>query len=235
VTPRRRNVSAVAIGLTVLLAAVLLTIGTSRDDSKSPTSSPQGSSSAAQLPGGAEAPEPPGYIWTDPFGPKAVEISSADDAQTAFEPDVPDKLPDPTKAETADPSQVSMANRGIAWTYKDSAGSPYIVVEEIFNATQEELELPATHKSGCSTPDESGSYDCAGSFSIKEIRGGVRALLSQGPEVTTVEWFEPLNVKQSEEARAAIADLSHPVLDVRVMGPTDSFTPEDAVDVANGI
>jgi hypothetical protein len=229
--------SLLAVGLAALLIAGVISLGTGGDSANRHNASLGSTPTTAEVPGGGGAPEPPPYFWTDPFGPDAVEVASADDARTAFQPDVPDRLPDPNKIEETDPSQVSLVDRGIAWTYSDSAGSnPYILVEQIFNATQAELEGPAAQKPGCSAPDENGSYECSGSgFSIKEIRGGVRALLSQGPEVTTIEWFEPLKLRQSSDAEKATSDLTHPVLDIRVMGPSKSFTPDEALSVANDV
>ncbi len=53
-------------------------------------------------------------------------------------------------------------------------------------------------------------------LAIVTIRGDTKALLAEGPVATTLEWL-------TEDATMV------------VMGPSDSFTAEEAMAVANGI
>jgi hypothetical protein len=226
---RRASLSVIFIG--VLSAATLMAAIAVIADGSDPTHEAATRSGGAPVDPDGGPPVPPN-LFTDPLASEAVQIDSPSEADTAFHPDVPQDLPDPQAIESSDPAKVAPIDRSIAWAYDDSTYGRFIVVEVALDATQATLEEPATHKPGCSPPDEQGAVHCYGEgFSVQDLSDGTRALVTEAPEVTTVEWFEPLDEKKS----ASLPELKHPVLDIRVMGPSDTFSREMAVTIANGI
>lgn len=92
--------------------------------------------------------------------------------------------------------------------FGEDSGDPYWVVEEVAEITQADLEQ---HARECDP-----LKGCEGAWSITEIRAGIRALAIGGPEVTSVTWLES-------------------GLSISVMGPSATFTMQEALTTANSV
>ena len=106
-------------------------------------------------------------------------------------------------------------------------------------AGQAVLEEPAGHTPGCSvrtlSPDEGFGEGAtkevcfSGAFSVVMIRGGVRALLTRGETVTTVQWLEPATITKQD----AVESVTYPLaLQITIQGPADQLSPEEALELA---
>ncbi len=178
--------------------------------------------------------------WKNPVGPGAQSLGSLDDAKLPFVPRVPavSQVPENVVASTASSADDL---REIGWAYEDLAIGKFMVVEAPVDYTQSALLVDAGLPAGCSDPtpvDEkdfgSGATSTAchsAGFNSASLEGGEPALLILGATVTSVTWLEPL--EQTDPG--AFSGYLHPSLEIRVMGPADELTAEEALGIANKI
>lgn len=113
----------------------------------------------------------------------------------------------PVKVFINDPT--GEADSAAAWVYDDIDLGKFVVIEEVSQTNQAELESLAT----C-PPDDSGCV--SEGWSLVEIRDGVTALLIEGDVSNGVVWLE-------DELR------------FNVVGPSETFSSEDVIAVANAV
>jgi hypothetical protein len=126
----------------------------------------------------------------------------------SFEPISPRSLGSPLRILVSDPAQFELDARSVGMEFKDPTYGHFWIIENASQTTQKELEgLVDQCKS---------SPKCEGTWSVVDIRDGVRAVLIEGPPSTLLEWLES-------------------GLRVVVMGSPDEFTGDEAISVANAI
>lgn len=178
--------------------------------------------------------------WKNPVGPTAQTLDSPSNAKLPFVPRIPAVARLPLNI-VASANTSADELKEIGWAYDDPTIGKFVVVEAPVDYTQSALLVDAGLPSGCANPtpvDEkdfgsgASSTTChSAGFNSIFLGDGAPALLILGETATSVTWLEPLN--QANET--TFADYLHPSLEIRVMGPADELSAEEAVDVANKI
>jgi hypothetical protein len=159
--------------------------------------------------GSVETDSGPAFDW-DNIVQNGLMVDDLAEAKgyLSFEPISPRSLGSPLRILVSDPAQFELDARSVGMEYKDPTYGHFWIIEKTTQTTQKELEgLVDQCKS---------SPKCEGTWSVVEIRDGVRAVLIEGPPSTHLEWLES-GVR------------------VVVMGPPDEFTGDEAISVANAI
>jgi hypothetical protein len=162
---------------------------------------------------GAASDQPGGSTpdWNNPLASLGVVVVDAAAAAPLlpFSPVTPSsKMGVPIKVVTTDPHRIDQSERSIVWLFNDPAGGVFWVAEGLTQVSQSQLEKEAT---GCDH-----SSGCEGEWSVTHIRNGVTALLISGPTATSVTWLDD-GVRYD------------------VLGPAQTFSPDDAVAEANDV
>jgi len=196
----------------------------------------------------AEGPLPRDFL-VHPLGEGAIPASSLADAQ--------DQIPfiardvshlGPVAIETTDPDKTIPRDGMIAWVFDRDDVGRFVLVESVTIgglAGQQYLEEPTKHAEGCTTrpftPEEQLELGPApggevttchsGDAEIAEIRNGTRAVLISGENATTLTWLEPLE-PHGQELEGSPYDLA---VSIQLIGPPDTFTPDEALRIAEKI
>jgi hypothetical protein len=200
-----RRLAAAVIGSTLLLTACGRGIGPAAPPTV-PSSSSEGEAVEVPVLKGAN------IDWMHPEA--SVQVGRIEEARglLAFTPFTP-AIGAPRAIFVGDPESLPLEARGVVYVFLEASRDPFWVVQEVAQVTQESLERLASE--GCPPP-----MVCAATRSIVLIRGGTRALLTaaepQPRFVTSVSWLDK---------RVYVA----------VMGPADTFTPSEALAVANAL
>lgn len=170
----------------------------------------------AGLAGCAAAPRqegpPPGagppINWDNPFPGGSVRLDSVTRARPLlrFEPIPPRNLGTSRSILVSNPSDPERTGM-LALVFQHPKFGRFWVLQEASQTSQAELEAFPGHNTD---PGNTAT------LSLVTIRGATTALLQVGPSTTSIEWLEG-------------------TIKVTVIGPPDSFTPDVAMAVANGI
>lgn len=189
-------------------------------------------------------------FFKDPMGESGLSAESASTAEERlpFYLNTPDSLPDPEKIVSTDPRSVSAIDAAAAWVFDSHEFGGFVLTERISvggDAAWGRLVDDATEAPGCETRDftteeqlELGPAPGGQVTTCKtegadrvSIRGGEEALLADGPFETNLIWHEPLRAKGR-----AFSNFDHELaLEIRLVGPTDRFSPQQALKVAERI
>lgn len=103
-------------------------------------------------------------------------------------------------------------------------------------------------KPGCVTipPDEETESDYGegagprtecniGQRSFVTIGNGLRAFLLEGPDYTSIEWVEPLQVTDSSAVKTAGFAEDRVALEIHVIGRSSELSGQEAVEIANRV
>src|SRR6266508_6318453 len=171
--------------------------------------------------------------WDQPI-PGGVAVLRAEDAELAFQPDVPEGLGAPEAILATSQDHAAEADREIAWVFQHPTYSRFVIVERLVDesATEGEWADLASATPGCETISEAGVVECHyGKRSIVTIRNTTSAFMLEGNATTAIHWLEGVDAKN----QAAFARYRDPAVEVVVLGPASDFTAEEAIDVANAV
>jgi hypothetical protein len=164
--------------------------------------------SPVEVPGEGEGPLPE---WDNPLV-NGVDVATRDEAaaELAFDPVVPKSLPPSDRMLMTDPEAggVSKEHLAFALIYNHPEYGRFQVIERVSQTSQEELESLAT------TCDP--AKGCEGEWTLVDLRDGLRALSIRGPVATAIIWLES-------------------GIRFDVAGPSETFTKEASIAVANSL
>jgi hypothetical protein len=147
--------------------------------------------------------------WDDPIV-LGVPMASTDalSESLSFQAVIPTPLGDPLSVMVNDPASFTRADRGFAVQYQTADKGRFWLMEEPSDMTQKDLEaIPAQ----CDP-----AQGCQGSWSLTTLNDGTVGLVIDGPASVGVVWL-----------RDGIY--------IDVMGPSGSFTTDEAVKMANAV
>ncbi len=167
--------------------------------------------------------EPEGGIdWNNPF-PDSVAVSTAQAiSDVSFTPLVPANVGTPTRVLVSNPANTPRADREVAFVYNSPTDGQFVVFENVIpSLTQADLEARVQLNNPSPAPGETVSTSAV--FSVVTIRGGTRAVLevvsppsSDGMGPNSIEWLNS-------------------GVNITIMGPDGTFTPQVATAIANAV
>lgn len=224
----------IVIALMAGCALVLSACGTPQNDSSSPEEAPQGA---------VERPSLPMDYWQQPLGNDAPKLSRPEDADLAYRPLVAEDL-GPPRDTFASAKNERERQRQIAWTFAESPHSdgPFVLIEEpTFKEVWAENVIGASASPGCQVleaspgleSDDDYTYDtykhCVEEgWSVGSLSDGTEVIVAETSQFISVIWAEPISIRNEQ----AFRDINNPVLNVTVSGPPDSFSLDEAFDIA---
>lgn len=190
-------------------------------------------------PQGGAAEGLPEDFFDRPLGTAGSEVADVTAAGLPFQPLVLDRLGPALRQFVAVPADDPRASAA-AWVFELPEVGRFVVIEQPDDVTEEGLAAEASPvpSPGCATyevktdtGDRVTLKRCAyGKASLATLGSGRPALVISGESVTSVTWVEPLILTGGTQV-----DLEGWNLEVKVMGPAEDLTPEEAVAVANEI
>lgn len=224
---------ALAPQLSSALAFVLISCGSAPEGQPVAQKSP-----VDPLPGlDSVGPAPPSELWKDPLGDEGVDVSSTEQANLPYAPQVPDIGHPESTIATAPGISGRSADRQIAWVFDDGPNRPFFVVEAAVDYTQRAIESQIK-PAGCETispgPEGEGSYEttCVEDvLSLTKLDNDATALVVDGPTVKSIIWLGPLE----ERDPSAFSSYDHPALETQIWAPAESFTKADVIELANEV
>jgi hypothetical protein len=145
------------------------------------------------------------------------------------------------------PGTVPVWQTEIDWVYDHSSYGTFNLLQhaversttevewaELASKTPGCVEIPATAEDEANLGAGVGPrIECHPTrYSLVTIRGGVLALLEQGDVTTVVSWLEDLKGPGIGAMRERFTD---PALEVVVIGPADSLSAEEALEIAENV
>jgi hypothetical protein len=127
--------------------------------------------------------------------------------EMGFEVLVPSLLGEPARVVITSPDSSPPRFRLTGFVYDDPTHGTYWVIEEVSQTSQGELE---------SLTECDPAAGCEGSWTIAELRRGIRGVLVEGPIATSVIWLEGLRRFD-------------------VVGPSETFDGSFAQEVASNV
>lgn len=169
-----------------------------------------------------------------PLGDARV-IETVEQAKLAYVPNVPDRLGEALRIQ-ADFRRFPGA-REIAWAFLHPEYGRFIIQERLESRSGIEnyIRHSAAQECGCRTTSGGGTACVYGEREQITLPGGITALVFAGDRNTSVEWVEPLRVLDEEAIRERRENIPDPGLLVSVVGPSETFTRDVAVAVAERI
>jgi hypothetical protein len=164
----------------------------------------------------------------------STPLSSATDADLAFEPTVPDILGTAEQIIATSPIHAPASDREIAWIYDDPTYSRFAIIERLVDqsATLAEYNALASTSEGCTSLSGGSRVECHyGKRSMVKVRDGVSAFLLEGDVTTALHWLEPVDPSN----KTAFERYEDPAVEVVVLGPAGTFTSDNAMEVANKV
>lgn len=168
-----------------------------------------GEPAVPDTPGGAEGPgAEPAIEWENPRTQQL--FSSIEDAagELSFSPVMP-RFGRPEKIFVTPPQTTARDDRVLTLLFRDESSAPFHVVEERASPTWKDNYDGAVAQ--CQP-----SNGCNEEWSVVTVREGVRALLIEDEEVTSITWKE--------------GDI-----EFLVIGPASTFTAPEALATANSL
>lgn len=179
-------------------------------------------------PAGEEGVQP---NWDLPIS-GAAPIQGAADAEVGFALVTPNGLGPPSGVVATTVEHAPLADREIAWLYKDHPKySSFVVIEHLVDrsATEHEYAELVSQAPGCTEMDD-GSLDCNfGARSFVKLEDGAKAFVLEGDVTTALHVLADVPL----ENKVAFDRYDDPAIEVVVMGPADGFKAFEAVEVAN--
>jgi hypothetical protein len=191
-------------------------------------------------PPGAEADGLPVGFFERPLGELGTEVTDIATARLPFRPVVPDRLGPPAHVYVSIPPEgEDPRSAEVAWVFELPQVGRLVLLEIPDDVTEQGLRAEASPvpSPGCTASEvEAPSGEratlarCAyGMASLTTLASGRVALVIHGDRVTGVEWIEPLVPAEG----ATQLDCEGWNLSVRIMGPAQELTVDEAVTLAN--
>lgn len=192
----------------------------------------------------------PGEFFNKPLGQQGIRVQTAEEAEKhlPFNLNWPDDLPTPEVIQTTDPSRFSRFGAVVSWVFRSQELGHFVLQQSVTiggKAAQDNLEEDATESPGCETrsftaeeqvelgPAPGGEVTTCrtGGGRVVSIRDGERAILSDGPFETNLIWLVPLQPQGN-----AFSDVEDELaLEIRLVGPIDQFSTEQALAAAERV
>lgn len=190
----------------------------------------------------------PDTYYESPLGPIGETVSSSEEVsqRLPFSADLPDSLQGARLIQVTrdgiDPMEAAAT-----WAFDSEDQGKFVLWERVTvggEAGQALIEQGVGQKEGCTTrpftdeeqtelgPVEGGEVtEChVGESQLIDVNGH-RAVLTRGPDSTEVIWLEAL-----ESDSPAYDTVKYPLaLEVRIVGPTNRFTTDQAIAAAMGV
>lgn len=155
------------------------------------------------------SPRPNPIDWDHPLT-EGVPVPSIEAAIPLldFVPVSPRGLGPPTEIDVNNPARFNQEDRALGMVYDHFEYGPFWILESIAEMDQAQLEK---------FPEHNGEPGNTVTFTLVTVRQGITALLHEGPNTTAVEWLVSSELQ---------------TIDIRVMGPSESFSRSEALAIA---
>jgi hypothetical protein len=192
----------------------------------------------------------PESFFEDPLANAGVPAAtpSAVEEQLPFQPNLPAQaLGEPLSVAVTPDSGTSDLASNAGWVYNSAQYGRFVVLERVTtggHAGRDLLFEFANAEGGCTTrsftaeeqvrlgPTLDGEHTTCvtDNSSVVKIRGGIEALLVQGPYETNLIWHQPLGDTDTGAFQGVEYEL---VREIRLVGPVDQFSSGQALEVAD--
>lgn len=145
-------------------------------------------------------------VWNEPiFNPLEQVNGEQASSHLSFQARIPEGLGQPRQILVTHPDSADRPDRVLALVYEHAQFGIFDAIQALSETNQEDLEAIAMQ---CLP-----ATGCEAEASIEEVDQGVRALLLEGPRATSITWL-----------RGKVR--------FDVLGPSDTFTRERAIEIA---